>query len=99
MLSEGADMNSTKPETDALSLLRAIFDLGDADMKVSIDLLARLGAHSTERAASLVAQLRRAKLVQLKSLGLTMAGLATAVALPEFEPRSAPAVRQGLRAA
>ncbi|MBV1859850.1 MAG: hypothetical protein KUG77_15670 [Nannocystaceae bacterium] len=44
-------------------------------------------------------QLRRAKLVQLKGLGLTMAGLATAVAVPEFEPCSTPAVRLGLCAA
>lgn len=99
MLTEGTDMNSTKPETDALSLLRAIFDLGDADMRISIDLLARLGGHSTERAVSLLAQLRRAKLVQLRGLGLTMVGLATAVAIPEFEPCSEPALRPGLRAA
>ena len=92
-------MSSSKPETDALTLLRAIFDLGEADMKVSIDLLARLGGHSKERAGSLVDQLRRAKLVQLETLGLTMVGLATAVALPEFEPCSEPARRPGLRAA
>ena len=93
-------MSSTKPETDALSLLRAIFDLGDADMRVSLDLLARLGGHSTPRAKALIAQLRRAKLVQEDSLGLTMVGLAAAVALPEFEPREAPSqARSGLCAA
>ena len=99
MLSEGTDMSTTKPEHDALSLLRAIFDLGDADMKVSVDLLARLTGDSRERTVSLLSQLRRAKLLQLKGLGLTMVGLATAVALPEFEPSSEPARHPGLRAA
>lgn len=90
-------MSSTKPETDALTLLRAIFDLGDADMRVTLDLLARLAGHTTERAQSLIAQLRRAKLLQESGLGLTMVGLAAAVALPEFEPSTEPAGRRGAR--
>lgn len=94
-------MSSTKPETDALTLLRAIFDLGEADLRVTADLLARLGGHSIDRTKALVAQLRRAKLVQDNALGLTMVGLAAAVALPEFEPSTEPAPRSrpGLRAA
>ncbi|MCR9160959.1 MAG: hypothetical protein ACE37F_11030 [Nannocystaceae bacterium] len=94
-------MSSNKPETDALTLLRAIFDLGDADMRVTLDLLARLGGHSRDRAKSLLSQLRRAKLVQETGMGLTMVGLAAAVALPEFEPCREPARRgrPGLRAA
>lgn len=94
-------MSSTKPETDALTLLRAIYDLGDADMRVTLDLLARLGGHTRHCAESLVEQLRRAKLVQETGLGLTMVGLAAAVALPEFEPSREPARgrRPGLRAA
>ncbi len=94
-------MSTTKPETDALTLLRAIFDLGEADMRVTVDLLARLGGHTIDRAESLIGQLRRAKLVQENCIGVTMVGLAAAVALPEFEPRREPAprTRAGLRAA
>jgi RIO-like serine/threonine protein kinase len=93
-------MSSTKPETAALSLLRAIFELSDADMRVSLDLLARLGGYSTAHTKALVTQLRRAKLVQEETFALTMVGLAAAVALPEFEPCEAPSrARSGLCAA
>lgn len=84
-------MSSKKPETEALTLLRAIFDLSDADMRVTVDLLARLGGYTIDRAESLISQLRHAKLVQENGMGLTMVGLAAAVALPEFEPRREPA--------
>ncbi len=94
-------MSSTKPETDALTLLRAIYDLGDADMRVTLDLLARLGGHPRDCTELLIGQLRRAKLVQETGLGLTMVGLAAAVTLPEFEPSCEPvrARRPRLRAA
>jgi len=94
-------MSSNKPESEALTLLRAIFDLGEADLRVTIDLLARLGGHSQDRVETLVHQLRRARLVQETGVGLTMVGLAAAVALPEFEPAEecAPGRRPGLCAA
>ena len=90
-------MSRTMPETDALTLLRALFDLGDADIRITLDLLARLAGQTTERAHSLIVQLRRAKLVQENGLGLTMVGLAAAVALPEFEPAAEPASRRSTR--
>ncbi len=93
-------MSSTKPEQAALNLLRAIFDLSDADLNVTVDLLARLCGFHADEIEVFVAQLRGRKLVQADRLQLTMVGLAAAVALPEFEPSREPAPRRrGLRAA
>ena len=93
-------MNTTTPETEALGLLRAMFDLTDADIRVSVDLLSRLTGHSPERVFELLGQLRSAKLVQPEALGLTMLGLTAAVALAEFQPSHEPArKRPRLRAA
>ncbi|MEM6291631.1 MAG: hypothetical protein AAGA54_10210 [Myxococcota bacterium] len=93
-------MNTTTPETEALDLLRAMFDLADADIRVTVDLLSRLAGHDPERVFELLSQLRSAKLVQPEALGLTMLGLTAAVALPEFQPSHEPArKRLGLRAA
>ncbi len=100
VLPESTDMSSTKPEPAALNLLRAVFDLSDADLRASADLLSRLCGLAIEEVDALIAQLRARKLVQADSFQLTMVGLATAVALPEFEPCSEPVPRRcGLRAA
>lgn len=74
------------PDTAALKLLRAIFDLAEADVRPSLDLLGRLLDLDQARAKSLVAGLRRTGMVQRERLGLTMAGLAVATSLPAFQP-------------
>ncbi len=82
-------------DSGALELLRAIFDLAEADVRPTLDLLGRLLDIDANRASSLLAGLRRAGLVQHERLGLTMAGLAVAasVAPVEFEPMRAPVLR------
>lgn len=93
-------MKSVTPETAALTVLRAIFDLSEVDMRASMDLIGRLLGLTPRRTATLIAQLRRAGLVQLEHLGLTMAGLVLATAIPEIEPHQpheavAPAAPRG----
>ncbi|MCX4244341.1 hypothetical protein [Paraliomyxa miuraensis] len=75
------------PDFAALELLRALFDLAEADIRPSVDLLERLLDLDVSQSHALVTQLRRAKLVQQDRLGLTMAGLAVAASMPETEPR------------
>jgi hypothetical protein len=75
------------PDFAALELLRALFDLAEADLPPSCDLLERLLDLAPSGSSALIAQLRRAKLVQPDRLGLTMAGLAIAASLPVTEPR------------
>ncbi len=72
------------PRNDALELLRALFDLADADISADARLLGRLTGHSATHVHDLVRWLRQRGLVQPARLGLTMAGLAAASALPEF---------------
>ena len=88
------------PDSAALEVLRALFDLGEADIRPTLDLLGRL-LHLEGRACSaLIAQLRVAKLLQADRLCLTMAGLIVATALPITEPRPVAApVGRSLRAA
>lgn len=87
-------------DSAALELLRAIFDLADADVRPSLDLLGRLLDVDGERAKGLVAALRRAGLLQRDRLGLTMAGLAVATSVEpvELRPMRGASVR-ALRAA
>ncbi len=75
-----------KPRNDALALLRAIFDLADADVRPSAELLARLTGHTTPHVHDLIGWLERRGLVQRTSLALTMAGLAAATAIEPCEP-------------
>lgn len=88
------------PDFAALEVLRALFDLAEADLRPSLDLLGRLLHLETSECSALIAQLRIAKLLQNDRLCLTMAGLAIASSLPTTEPRPmfAP-VAQSLRAA
>jgi hypothetical protein len=97
VLFESAVMSIATPESAALTVLRTLFDLADVDMHATPDLLGRLLALPPRRVAALVAQLRRAGLVQLDHLRLTMAGLVLATAVPETEPRAATAARAGAR--
>lgn len=85
MLSESAVMNRAAPRNDALDLLRALFDLADADVHPDGRLLARLCGTTPERVAELVAWLRIRGLLQADRLSLTMTGLIAATGLPEFE--------------
>jgi hypothetical protein len=70
----------------ALEALRAIYDLLEADLRPSLDLLAGLLGHEPDDCAAVVTQLRRAGLVQRDRLGPTMVGLAVALGLPPTEP-------------
>ncbi|MFO7566464.1 MAG: hypothetical protein R6X02_27725 [Enhygromyxa sp.] len=71
----------------ALELLRTLFELADADVRPSLDLLERLLDIDATRAKVLLIELRRAGFVQRDRLGLTMAGLAVATSVPEAELR------------
>lgn len=82
-------MLAPTPEFAALSLLRGIFDLADADVRPTVDLLGRLTGHAPSDLSALMAQLRRAGLLQMETLGLTMAGLVVATRLPPFDPQPA----------
>lgn len=75
------------PDFSALEVLRALFDLAEADLRPSVDLLGRLLDRSDAALIAQIAQLRRAGLVQHERLGLTMAGLAIAASLPVTEPQ------------
>jgi len=71
----------------AQELLRAIFDLAEADVRVSLDIIGRLIGIDADHAKALLAGLRRAGLVQGDRLGLTMPGLAIAMTIAPIEPR------------
>jgi hypothetical protein len=73
--------------SDALAVLRALFDLADADVLPSLDLLGRLLGLEARACFALITQLRGADLLARDRLCLTMAGLAVAVALPPTEPQ------------
>jgi hypothetical protein len=88
VLTESAAMITATPNSEALRLLRAIFDLVDADVRPTADLVMRLLGHDDADCRALLAQLRRAKLVQPETLGLTMAGLVVATRLDPFQPTS-----------
>lgn len=76
------------PDTAALEVLRALFDLAEADIRPTLDLLGRLLHLDTRACSALIAQLRVAKLLQADRLCLTMTGLIIATALPLTEPRA-----------
>jgi len=86
-------------DSAAVELLRAMFDLADADVRPSLDLLGRLLDLDADRAKSLLAALRRAGLVQRDRLGLTMAGLAIATSAKPAELRPMRLPLRALRAA
>lgn len=76
-----------------------MFDLADADVRASLDLLGRLLDLDVDRAKALLASLRRAGLVQRDRLGLTMAGLAVATSAKPTELRPMRLPSRALRAA
>jgi hypothetical protein len=91
VLREVTDMQCATPNSDALTVLRLILDLAQVDLRPTTDLLGRLCGHDEAVMGALLAQLRRAGLVQMDRLGLTMGGLAIASRQPETEPvRSQP---------
>lgn len=88
------------PDSAALEVLRALFDLAEDDIRPTLDLLSRLLHLESRECSALIAQLRVAKLLQPDRLCLTMAGLIIATALPVTEPRPLAApVGRSLRAA
>lgn len=93
-------LDSTGLDSTGLEVLRALFDLADADIRPTLDLLGRLLHLDTRTCSALIAQLRIAQLLQTDRLCLTMAGLAVAASLPLTEPRPMAApVGRSLRAA
>ncbi|MCA9710435.1 MAG: hypothetical protein KDK70_31635 [Myxococcales bacterium] len=81
-------------ENDALLVLRAIYDLTDADICPTLDLIERLFHVGPGPCFALITHLRQEGLMQPDRLGLTMRGLAVATALPPAEPEPmAPRVR------
>lgn len=92
MLFESAAMNAAPPRNDALDLLRAIFDLADADVHADARLLGRLTGQEPARINDLLGWLETRGLLQHGQRGLTMAGLIIATGLPPFElaPMTAP---------
>jgi hypothetical protein len=79
-------MNDCRPQNEALSVLRALFDLVDAGVAPTLDLLERLLALGPGEALAYVTHLRRRKLVQPGVLRPTIAGLAVAMNVPETQP-------------
>jgi len=73
-------------DSAALLALRALFDLADTDLRASPDLLGRLLGLDPNRCIAAVSRLRAVGLVQRDRLGLTLVGLAVAMALPVTEP-------------
>ena len=82
-------MTDSRPQTEALTVLRALFDLVDADVEPTLDLLERLLGLGSGEAAAYVALLRGRKLVQAGALRPTFAGLALALNVAETEPVAA----------
>lgn len=82
-------MTSNTPKHAGLELLRAIFDLLDADVQPTPRVLGRLTGQSEGRIAELLGWLKGRGLLAAEGLSLTMAGLVTASAMPEFEPFTA----------
>lgn len=85
VLTESAAMRTNKPENPAFTVLRALFDLAEADVRPNEALVGRLLGLEVDRVLALVARLRVMRLVQPDRLGLTMAGLVLATSLPETE--------------
>lgn len=81
----------------ALELLRTLFELAEADVRPSLDLLERLLDLDATHAKVLLVELRRAGFVQRDRLNLTLAGLAVATSMPEAQLRPMTAPVRSLR--
>jgi hypothetical protein len=93
-------MTASRPQIEALTVLRALFDLLDADARPTLDLLERLLGLRPGEVLAYVTHLRRTKLVHPKALRPTLAGLAVAMNLPETQPVAlAPVDRRASHAA
>ena len=84
-------------DNTAIELLRAIFDLAEVDLRANPNLLARLLGLDLDRVSALIQSLRRAGLVQVDRMNLTLAGLAFAVATTPVELRPLSASTPTLR--
>jgi hypothetical protein len=93
-------MTASPPQSEALTVLRALFDLTDAGVHPTLDLLERLLGFGPGEPLAYITLLRRKKLVQEGALRPTFAGLALALNLPEMEPVAVlPIDRRASRAA
>ncbi len=93
-------MTDCRPQDAALGVLRALFDLVDAGVQPTLDLLERLLPLAPGEALAYITHLRRRKLVQPGVLRPTLAGLALAMNVPETQPvPMTPADRRSSRAA
>lgn len=79
-------MNTRTLNTSVLELTRCLFDLAEADVRPTVDLLGRLTGRDREALNADIAHLRRRGFIQLESLALTFAGLMLALHQPAFEP-------------
>lgn len=75
-------------DRDVLAVLRALFELAEVDMPASSALVAALLGFEDAQCSAYIAQLRTRRLIQRDRVGLTMVGLALALALPPIEPVS-----------
>ena len=74
-------------ESNALVVVRGLFDLAEADICPTLDLMNRLWGIEAGPCFALITQLRELGLVQPDRLGLTMRGLTVAVAISPTDPR------------
>lgn len=74
-------------QTDALVVLRALFELAEVDVRADRALLARLLGLDEAAVDTSIVQLRRRGLLAAERLTMTMVGLAMALALPPTDPR------------
>jgi hypothetical protein len=86
-------------DPSAVNLLKTLFEMAEADVRPSLDLLERLLDLDGTRAKVLLVELRRAGFVQRDRLNLTMAGLAVAVSASQVELQPMRAPVRSLRAA
>lgn len=102
VLPECAAMRTSKPENEALTVCRAIFELAEADVRPTADLLGRLLGLDQSRVATLIARLRKMRLLTVAEdgrLNLTMPGLVIATTAPEVRFADPPPLRARHQAA
>lgn len=80
-------MNANTLDSDALAVLRALFDLAEVDVRPSVELLGRLLDLDVTTVQAHLAHLRNRAWVARSRLSMTLLGLAVATALPPLEPR------------
>ena len=78
---------SKTPDSPALVVLRALFELAEVDVRPSRALVQGLLDLDDPTLDACITQLRQRGMLARDGLTMTMVGLAIATALPPFEPR------------